>query len=198
MPRKVCLRQLCLCLQPATDNCESPYDWELEIRKLATEPEAVASPPFSVRDLGKHIQFARDPRGGGFPRINISNDLIRRHEIQKVYGKETWTYMLSMRYNLEITLYHAWNKNGSAPVVTASVALYSSEWDDDMLSGASVPRQWDASFSKQFLQPYESDEAPGNNNTGDGLDHFLSWVHWIQKALGKSSEHASGASDLDV
>ncbi|KAL2019461.1 hypothetical protein VTK56DRAFT_9577 [Thermocarpiscus australiensis] len=166
---------------------ENSHDWAFEVRKVATEPDAKdnAAAPFTIKDLEGKLKFTGDALSGDFPNITVSNGFIRRHDIQKVHGKATWTYMLTLRYNLEISLFHMWEQNTSVPPATvAGLALYSSDWDDDMDAGNSQPRQWDSSFSEQFLRPYPGDEAPGEQLGQRGpLDHFLSWVHWIQGVL---------------
>jgi hypothetical protein len=51
-----------------------------------------------------------------------------------------------------------------------------------MRGGVSLPRDWDDSFAKQFLEHDPDDEAPGGTTT-EHVDHLLAWVKWIREAL---------------
>ncbi|GAB1311360.1 hypothetical protein MFIFM68171_01570 [Madurella fahalii] len=165
---------------------ESHHDWTLEIRKAANRLADGASAPFTIQELRGNLSFPGDALGGNFPNISIAPAFIRAHGIKTIHGKATWTYALSLRYNLEITLFHKWgDSTGSPPVTVAGLTLYSKDWDDDMASGSSQPREWDENFATQFLKPYGGDEeGPGRRSeANDPLDHFLSWIHWIQMML---------------
>lgn len=154
-----------------------------------------ASAPFSVKDLERNLSFLGDTLGGNFPNISIAPAFIRAHGIKNYHGKATWTYTLSLRYSLEISLFHKWSDNTAGPPVTvAGLTLYSNDWDDDMAPRSSQPREWDESFATQFLKPYEGDEAGPEElgQTNDPLDHFLSWIHWIQEILDDGSKSGVG------
>ncbi len=120
--------------------------------------------------------------------------------MQNIYGKECLRYTLGMHYTLEINFYHEWQRNKptqeplAAPSTTASVMIYGDDWDNDMRSDVSTPREWDEAFAKQFLQQSDDDEVPGETpgRLADQLGHFLAWVEWIQKGLdGADSEKKS-------
>lgn len=183
MPRKVSSTRICeLAIGIDTEN--SHHDWVLEVRKVANRSDDSASVPFTARDLERQLSFPGDSLGGDFPNISIVPAFIRKHQISKVYGKATWSYTLSLRYSLEISVFHEWDGNTQVPPTSvARVTLYSYDWDDDM--AVAQPRGWDESFATQFLKPYAGDEkGPAEPGwTGDSLDHFLSWIHWIQKIL---------------
>ncbi|KAK3903672.1 hypothetical protein C8A05DRAFT_14377 [Staphylotrichum tortipilum] len=170
---------------------ESDHDWAFEIRKTAAEQETRPSAPFKVEDLEKYIAFTGASLRGGFPNISIRNYLLDHFAVRRIHGKVSLRYTLGMNYTLEINFYHEWQRNSPAqqasapPSTTASVMLYGDDWDNDMRSGVSTPRQWDNSFAKQFLRQSEDDEVPGDQpgKLADQLDHLLAWVEWIQKGL---------------
>jgi hypothetical protein len=171
------------------DKCSS-HDWAFDILKVVAAEVAESPAPFNARVLEKSLRFTGDALGGKFPSISITKHFIDNHDVQNIHGKATWTYLLSGRYNLEITLHHKWKQNTSVPpITTATVALYSTDWDDDMRPGVAPPRPWNDGFSSQFLKPYPGDAAPGvPSNANDRLSHFLAWVQWIQKALDGDSK----------
>jgi hypothetical protein len=112
------------------------------------------------------------------------------HDIGNVHGKATLVWSVGVDHTLEINFFYDLSQEMAlaARPTTASVALLGKDWDYDMASGASVPRQWDDSFEKQFLKPGVNDKAPGDE-TAEPLDWFLSWVNWIQKILDVASDN---------
>lgn len=174
-----------------TDMQHSTLDWALEIRKTETDQQLRPSVPFRVDDLEKGIKFPGGTLAGLFPRVMVSDHLLRKHDIQKAHGKATLKYTLGMTYTLEINLFHELQQNNAgaltsrAPASMVNVVLYNEDWHHELLSGVSIPRNWDSSFSKQFLQQDSNDEVPGETpgKVEDPMDHLLVWVDWIRKAL---------------
>ncbi|KAK4152256.1 hypothetical protein C8A00DRAFT_44652 [Chaetomidium leptoderma] len=167
---------------------ESVHDWGVEIRKLPGKKDAKPHAPFNVEQLLKHVTFTGESFGEGFPNVAIFKDFRRRNDIETVLGKATLKYELGeyMQYTLEISLFHKLEQETSeTPEPTASVVLRCDDWDYDMLSVDFAPREWDNSFSKQFLPrnghgPREQEQS---DKTEEPMDQFLSWIEWIQKGL---------------
>ncbi|KAH6854561.1 hypothetical protein B0I37DRAFT_336555 [Chaetomium sp. MPI-CAGE-AT-0009] len=166
---------------------ESTHDWGFEIRKRSAEQVAPPSAPFKVEALQKNVTFKGGSLGEGFPNIAINDYFLRKNHINHVHGKTTLRYTLGWKYTLDINLFHAWQskksgQNEGAMVTTASVALFSDIWDDDMRAGVPTPREWEDTFAKQFLKNEPEDQAPGGTVT-ESMDHLLGWVNWIRKTL---------------
>jgi len=178
------------------DMSHSTHDWALEIRKTAADQETRPSAPFKVEELQKGIKFTGGTLAALFPKVVVSDNFLQKHNIQKAHGKATLKYTLGMTYTLEINVVHELRqsrlgaKSSGAPPSMVNVVLYNEDWHHEMLSGVSIPRNWDSSFSKQFLQQDSNDEVPGATpgKMEDPLDHFLTWVDWIQKALDAPSK----------
>ncbi|KAK3986924.1 hypothetical protein QBC44DRAFT_296210 [Cladorrhinum sp. PSN332] len=164
---------------------ESTYDWEVEITREIKRPEAQPVLPFSSKALSRFSNFTGETLQGEFPTVRIMDSFIQAHEISNIYGKATWTYQLSMQYMLEISIFHVWGKNTSAPPeTTATISLFSGDWEDSMTVPRRLPRDWDSSFAGQFAKAYDEDEIPEPSSCGDHpLSHFISWVQWVQKIL---------------
>lgn len=174
-----------------TDIQHSTLDWALEIRKTETDQQLRPSAPFAGDELEKGVKFLGGTLAGLFPRVMVSDYFLRKHDIQKAHGKATLKYTLGMTYTLEINLFHELQQSNAgaltsgAPASMVNVVLYNEDWHHKLLSGVSIPRDWDGSFSKQFLQQDSNDEVPGETpgKAEDPMDHLLAWVDWIQKAL---------------
>lgn len=178
-------------LTPPTQTCtnidRSIHDWGFEIRKSVAEHVAPASAPFRVGTLQNSVTFKEGSLEGGFPNIDINNHFLRNNHIDHVYGKTTMQYILGWKYMLEISLFHAWQskkpgQDAGAMVTTASVSIFRDDWSHDMRAGVSLPRDWDDSFVKQFLEHELADEGPDGTTT-EHMDHLLAWVNWIREAL---------------
>lgn len=189
-------------LSTTTHNRSSGHDWVLEICQRISE-EAKASAPFTVQALHKNIKFTGDASRDDFPNITIPDTFLRSYDIQKIHGKETWRYMVSMKYMVEINLFHELGQNkagkgdAKTSATTGTVALYSEDWDEDMRSGVTPPREWDDSFAQQFLQQAAGETAPGErpDEKAPPLEHLLYWVKWIQTALDEMSVESNESSD---
>jgi hypothetical protein len=146
--------------------------------------------PFDLQQLQKNFSFTGEYLAEGFPNFKILDNFLRAYDIKNVHGKATLQYSLGMKYSLEINFFYDLGKKKTLAVrpTTASVVLLSPDWDDEMISGVSVPRSWDDSFEQYFLKPHGNDKAPGDE-TAEPLDYFLSWVAWIQKALDGASHN---------
>ncbi|KAK4230711.1 hypothetical protein QBC38DRAFT_452042 [Podospora fimiseda] len=164
---------------------ESSYDWELEVTREVKRPEAQAVLPFVSKALESFTIFTGEILQGEFPAVRIMDSFIQKHDISNIYGKSTWTYQLSMQYTLEISIFHVWGNNTSAPPeTTATVSLFSGDWEDQMAVPRRLPREWENSFAHQFTKPWDEDEIPEPSSCkGHPLSHFISWVHWVQKIL---------------
>ncbi|KAK3298919.1 uncharacterized protein B0H64DRAFT_430024 [Chaetomium fimeti] len=166
---------------------ESIHDWGFEIRKKAAEQVTPPSAPFKVEALQKNVMFKGGSLGEGFPNISINDYFLQNNHINHVHGKTTLRYTLGWKYTLDINLFHAWQskkpgQNAGTMVTTASVALFSDIWDDDMRANVRTPREWENTFAKQFLKHEQEDQAPGDT-AAESMDHLLAWVDWIRKAL---------------
>jgi hypothetical protein len=158
-----------------------------------------AAAPFDLQQLQKSFSFTGEFLAEGFPNFKILDNFLRAHDIRNVHGKTTLQYELGLKYTLEINFFYDLGKKKSLAVrpTTASVVLLSPEWDDEMLSGMSVPRPWGDSFEQHFLKPYPNDRTPGDK-PAEPLDYFLSWVAWIQKALDGASHNPDKAAGGDA
>ncbi|KAK4170168.1 hypothetical protein QBC43DRAFT_305506 [Cladorrhinum sp. PSN259] len=164
---------------------ESPYDWEIEITREIKRAEAQPVLPFTSQTLGKFTQFTGETLQGEFPKVRLLDSFIKEYEVSDIYGKATWTYPLSMQYELEISIFHLWGTDTSKQADTvATISLNCRDWDDNMTVPRRLPREWNRSFATQFLSPYDPDEIPEPSSRGDHpLSHFLAWVHWVNKTL---------------
>ncbi|AEO65404.1 e0d32aa4-3942-40ed-89d1-57838db8bd8e [Thermothielavioides terrestris] len=173
----------------ATACPEGLHDWALEIRHRIAD-DVKNSAPFTVQELERNLRFKGDALRDDFPDVTISPQFLSRHDVTKVYSKETWRYMLSMRYVVEINLFREMGqqKSAVAPGARGTVALYSEDWDEDMRAGALPPRQWNDSFSEQFLRQSDGETAPGElpGQAAQPMEHLLLWIKWIRSVLDES------------
>jgi len=148
-------------------------------------PETKAVLPFDAKAVSKFSRFTDKTLEGDFPVVSVMRSFAEANHISEIYGRATWTYQLSIKYALEISIFHIWGADTSEdPTTLATISLYSKDWDDDMAVPRELPRSWDTSFAAQFLKPYYEEEAPEPlSGEEHELNNFLSWVHWIQKML---------------
>ncbi|KAK0718767.1 hypothetical protein B0T21DRAFT_414805 [Apiosordaria backusii] len=168
-------------------------DWELEITQEVSRMEARPVLPLTQDDLDRLTRFGQGTHAGGFPKIQVSPEFIRRKKVSNIVGRINWKFMLSIKYNLEITMYHSFGTDTSKPpATTAVVSMYSPDWDDELGLPMTLPREWDKSFATQLLTSKYTTEVP-NPEEQDGseshpLDQFLSWVSWVQEMFDKLSK----------
>lgn len=148
-------------------------------------PETKAVLPFDAKGVSKFSRFTGKTLEGDFPVVFVMKSFAEANHISEIYGRATWTYQLSIKYALEITIFHVWGTDTSVdPTTLATISMYSKDWDDDMAVPRELPRSWDTSFAAQFLQPYDKEGVPEPlSGEEHDLNNFLSWVHWIQKTL---------------
>jgi hypothetical protein len=143
-----------------------------------------------MAELQKSLNFKPKTDDFDFPNLSMSRDFMKKHDVQKVYGKVTRQFQLSMRYCLEVSLTHVREQgpaNSMVPIVTGGEVILSDnvEWDRSMAETSQVPRAWKGSFAEEFLDDYE--DAPEATGT-DGVSKLLAWIRWIQRILDKAEE----------
>ncbi|KAK4197830.1 hypothetical protein QBC40DRAFT_100368 [Triangularia verruculosa] len=163
-------------------------DWELEITEEVSRKEARPRLPLTEKDMTKVTRFGQGAYPGGFPKIQVSPDFIKRNKVSNIVGKVTWIFELSIKYNLEITMYYSFGTDTTkAPTTTAIVSLFSLDWDDELGLPMTLPREWNESFATQLLTSRRKTEVPypekQDHTKEHPLDQFLSWVSWVQEML---------------
>ena len=113
-----------------------------------------------MAELQKSLNFKPKTDDFDFPNLSMSRDFMKKHDVQKVYGKVTRQFQLSMRYCLEVSLTHVREQgpaNSMVPIVTGGEVILSDnvEWDRSMAETSQVPRAWKGSFAEEFLDDYE-------------------------------------------
>ncbi|KAK4178597.1 hypothetical protein QBC36DRAFT_299185 [Triangularia setosa] len=175
-------------------------DWELEITQEVSRREARPRLPLTEDDMARLTRIGQGRHAGGFPKILVSPEFIKRNKVSNIVGKVNWLVMLSFKYNLEITMYHTFGTDTSkAPTTTAVVSMYSPDWDDDLGLPMTLPREWDEGFATQLLTSKDKTEVPYPEEHDGGeehpLDQFLSWVWWVQEMLDRLSKSGAKASN---
>ncbi|KAK0671162.1 hypothetical protein QBC41DRAFT_316038 [Cercophora samala] len=175
-------------------------DWELEIKQEVSRREARPLLPLTEDNMSKLIKIGQGTHPGGFPKLLVSPEFIRKNKVSNIVGKVNWIFELSFKYSLEITMYHEFGGDTSKPPVTTTVlSLYSPDWDDDLGLPLTLPRKWNESFASQLLTSSDKTQVPypekQDGCEGHPLDELLSWISWVQEMLDNLSKSGAQGSD---
>ncbi|CAP67979.1 uncharacterized protein PODANS_1_18485 [Podospora anserina S mat+] len=163
-------------------------DWELKIFQEVSRREGRPRLPLTEDDMARLTKISQGTYAGGFPKISVSQEFIKKNKVSNIVGKVIWTLELSFKYSLEITVYHSFGTNTTKPPITTTLlSVFSPDWDDHLGLPVTIPREWDKSFATQLLTSRDKTQVPYplTQDGGDEhpLDEFLSWVSWVQEML---------------
>jgi len=151
--------------------------------------------------LGRNVRFLDAVSPHDFPKITIFKDFIQQHDIRTVLGKSTWTYEISLQYQVEVISYYGITA-GNAPQIPTHIgtglALYGCEWDEHMgHADVSVsPRDWE-SFAKRFLVDPLSHLSKNDKEKEDPelYQDFLDQIRQLQGMLDSATSDSDSTQE---